>query len=310
MGLTAQEKSDLIVNSNLIMQMLDERNNPPYKTFDYIRQFADGVKAGTLRYEPRITRLQTAKGLPITLIEPPVGSNTCLLECDDVLLAVDSGFACCRDRLLDTLRGCFPDWDSRRKELLLTHADVDHVGCADLFDLVHLSQKCFDNFRLEREGLPGLREENSIHTPYVRISKLLTGYRPPQEAALRVLGGSSEPQTELLTRIGTLTVSPLTFEVYEGQGGHVRGECIFLEREHRIVFTGDIFVNIRGFLPAQARFNRLAPFLMTSVDVAPQLAKQERDAIFRLLDPGSWQIFGAHGGVYEISVPKQEESSC
>lgn len=98
-------------------------------------------------------------------------------------------------------------------------------------------------------------------------------------------------------------MAPLCFEVYEGHGGHVRGETIYIERSHRIAFTGDIFVNIKSFLPAQARFNRLAPFLMTSVDVQPALARQEREAFFRLLDPGHWQVFGAHGSVYETDIP-------
>ena len=78
---------------------------------------------------------------------------------------------------------------------------------------------------------------------------------------------------------------------------------VYLERTHRIAFTGDIFVNIKSFIPAQAKFNRLAPFLMTSVDVEPALAKQEREAFFGLLNPGRWQIFGAHGNVYEVEIP-------
>ena len=309
MGLGSEDKNRLIVNSNLIMQMLDERNHPPYKTFDYIGQFADCVKSGGEHYDPRITSLTTALGLPITLIEPPTGSNLCMLECSNTLLAVDCGFACYREQLLAVIRSRYPDFDQRPKALVLTHGDVDHCGCTDLFDTVYLNQKCFDNFRMEQQGSPNLREQNPIHAPYVRISKLLTGYQPPKADTLQVVGGASAPPTELLTYIGTLDIAPLSFALYEGKGGHVSGEMICIERSHRIAFTGDIFVNIKGFPKEQARFNRLAPFLMTSVDVQPDLARLERNAFWALLDPGPWKIFGAHGGVLETVIPETSRSA-
>lgn len=304
MGLDKAARNELIVNSNLVMQMLDERDRPVHQVFDYIREFADCILAGGGQgYVPRITRFSTCLGLPITLIEPPCGSSVCLMECDGVLLAADTGFACYREELRKTFLALYPDFESRRREVILTHGDVDHCGCTDLFDRVYLNRKVYENFRLEREGKPDFREENAIHAPYARISKLLTGYRPPDHRDFAVFGGTEEEIEGLLEPIGELLVAPLCFEVYEGHGGHVRGETIYIERSHRIAFTGDIFVNIKSFLPAQARFNRLAPFLMTSVDVQPALARREREAFFGLLDPGHWQVFGAHGSVYETDIP-------
>ena len=303
MGLSDEEKNQLIVNSNLIMQMLDERDRQPHRVFDCISQFADCVRAGSGEgFQPRISKLKSCAGLNITLIEPPTGSNLCVLECNDVLLAVDSGFACCREETLAALRTCYPDFDTRRREACITHGDVDHCGCLDLFEKVYLNRKCYDNFQAEWTGKPAFREENRIHAPYSRISKLLTAYQPPAQHSLRLIGGTRETGEELLTRIGTLEVAPLSFEVYEGQGGHVRGEMVYIERTHRLVFTGDLFVNLKDFIPAQAKFTKLAPFLMISVDVDPALAKQEREQIFRMLDPGTWQIFGAHGGVRTIEI--------
>ena len=77
-----------------------------------------------------------------------------------------------------------------------------------------------------------------------------------------------------------------------------------MERRHRIAFTGDIYVNLKDFSREQAVFNRLAPYLMTSVDTDPQLAKREREAVLALLDPGPWQIFGGHGGAFTLVVPE------
>ena len=81
-------------------------------------------------------------------------------------------------------------------------------------------------------------------------------------------------------------------------GDHAPGEIVFLCREHRILFSGDIFVNIKGFTKAQARFNSLAPYLMTSVDTAPAVAGKQREDMFSLLDAGDWTVLCGHGAPY------------
>ena len=81
MGFDNHAKRELLVHSNKVMQMLEERNSPPYKTFDYIGKFADCVRRYRgENFQPRITHSVSPAGLGITLIEPPCGSNLCLLD--------------------------------------------------------------------------------------------------------------------------------------------------------------------------------------------------------------------------------------
>lgn len=296
MDLCDNEKNELIVSSNMIMQMLDERNAPVYKTFDYIRQFADHLAScrGS-GFSPRISRHQGKNGSSVLLIEPPCGSNICVMESGGTLYFVDSGFALYREETLTLLRREIVGFDEKRKELLLTHADVDHAGYLDLFDRVHLSRKCSDNFASERAGKPALREKNPVHAPYVRISKILSDYRPPKGDNFGIFG-KAEAVEGLFESAGTLELGGLTFELYEGAGGHVAGETVFIERSEGIAFTGDILVNVKDFTTEQRSFNRLAPFLMTSVDTDPDLAKAERAELPNLLGEGEWTIIGGHGG--------------
>ena len=303
MGLSDEEKNKLVISSNLIMQMLDERNRPPYKTFDYIGRFADMLnKYRGEGFVPRITRHESTNGTPILLIEPPCGSNVCVMISDNALYFVDSGFALYKNDLCKVLRHEIPRFDNMRKELLLTHADVDHSGCVDMFDRVYVNKKCYDNFIRENNGKAAFREENPIHSPYVQISKILSGYHPAKTDNLTVIGDDSNGLSEALTKTGVLNLGKMTFELYEGQGGHVSGEMIYIERSQRLAFTGDIFVNIKGFTKEQAAFNKLAPYLMTSVDTNPALAKEEREYFRTLLDPGKWRVFGGHGSAAEIII--------
>lgn len=304
MAFSEAEKQQLMVYSNQIMQILDDQNQPPYKTFDYIGRFAD--RLATFRGEnflPRVSSHKTHLGARIVLIEPPCGSNICVLECADGLLVADSGFALYRQEMLQVFETLYPNFQNRKKELFLTHSDVDHCGLTDLFDHVYVSRRCWEDFMHEAKQEPAFREENQLHAPYVKISKLLSGYRPPCVDTLSVIGGVLPGKTVLLERVGTLERQPFCFEVYEGQGGHLPGETVYVDRKQRVVFSGDIFVNLKGYTREQADFNRLAPYLMTSVDTDPILAKQERQALFELLGSGEWQIYGGHGAVAHTTLP-------
>ena len=108
---------------------------------------------------------------------------------------------------------------------------------------------------------------------------------------------------ELLDAAAADTEAPLfTIDVYQGGGGHLRGESVLIDYENRIVFSGDVYVNLKEMTPQQAQYNRYAPILMTSVDTDPKLCAQERRALFSLLGEGEWQIFGGHGAKKTYTV--------
>lgn len=311
--LSHEEKQELILNANLIMQNLDDRDaadGTPLKTFEYIGKFAEILsRSDGDAYLPRMTRLTTAGGLSGLLIEPPCGSNTCVFWNDTAVLAVDSGFYCYREELSAVLGEYVPGFAEKEKILFLTHPDVDHTGGMDLFDTVYLSRTAVEHFANERAAVPACREDNPLHAPYVRICKALTRYRPPENIRMIPIEPEDScpvlvhPEDCLLIPGGRITVLGMTFEVYLGCGGHAPGEVVFINRADRIVFSGDIFVNIKGFTKSQARFNALAPYLMTSVDTDPAAAGRQREDMFSLLEPGDWTVICGHGAPYRYHKP-------
>ena len=64
---------------------------------------------------------------------------------------------------------------------------------------------------------------------------------------------------EPLERIGTFDFHGLSFEMWEGFGGHVAGETIWVERRERIALTGDVFVNLKGFTRSRRRSTAWRP---------------------------------------------------
>lgn len=302
LDLGLEDEETILINSNRIMQNLSRAEEDPFRPFTSIYQIGETTAAyrgEAFAKECRVTRLKTAAGLSCVCIEPPIGSDTWVFECSECLLCVDAGYRCYADELLGVLRGLYPDWDQQKKELVLTHGDIDHVGDCSLFDKVYASGRTIDGFMFESMGIVNWREQNPISLPYMRIGMVISGYRTPLFGDMVCLGEASPlgEQQELFRHIDTLNVDPLSFEVWEGKGGHVRGEIILIERTHMVCLSGDVFVNVHGETKPQARYNSLAPYLMTSVDSIPALAREERAEMFAMLGTGSWQIMGGHGAV-------------
>ena len=295
-GISPSNRNDLLVNTNLAMQILDERGLSPYKTFDSISGFADLLASckGD-NFSPRVSEHKLSEKTKLTLIEPPCGSNTAILRSGDDTLFIDSGYAYYKEEMIKIFREQIPGFDNMKKTILITHADVDHCGLLPMFDEIMASRRSAECLRLEYEGEDGFRERNILHKPYIRICKTLTEYMPPSPDKVRAMWREELPDGEAMWQIGFFTFGDLRFEVYEGRGGHLPGEIILIDYENHIAFTGDVYVNTHGMTDRQRHYNQYAPILMTSVDTDPQLCAQERRALVQRLGKGKWQIFGAHG---------------
>lgn len=302
MKISADAKNELMVNTNLAMQILDESGVSPYRTFDSISRFAEllAVSRGE-NFTPRITTHNISSNTIITLIEPPCGSNTAIIKSNDEYLFIDTGYACYKDEMMSIIKNVVPEFECVEKKAFITHADVDHCGLLTLFDTVYASAKSAECLRLEQTGENGFRERNPLHKPYIRICKVLTSYTGLSVDKLHVVGESRIIE-QPIEQTGFFDFGELHFELYEGKGGHLAGESVLIDFEHHIAFTGDIFVNMKDMTAQQAEYNRYAPILMTSVDTDKELCTAERNALFQRLGVGSWQIFGGHGGkkVYTV----------
>ena len=293
----------LLVNTNLVMQTLDEKGLSPYKTFESISRFSHLLAACRgADFVPRITRHPITPHTEIILIEPACGSNTAIINSRGDVLFVDSGYALYREEMERLFKELLPDYERRKKKIYVTHADVDHCGLLPCFDEIIASENTKACLAAEYAGKDGFREQNPLHKPYISICKALTGYRPTDPGKITALWDSPSKPEEPLTHTGVYDFGELHFDVYEGMGGHLKGETVLIEARQKIVFSGDIFINIHELTKEQAAYNQYAPVLMTSVDTDPALCALERRALLQLLDRGDWQIFGAHGMKKNVQI--------
>lgn len=295
LALSQAQTEEFIVNSNKIMQILDEKNKKPIKTFDYIRKFAKFIQEYKgVNFTPIIDSKKISDNIMLHMIEPPCGSNTFILESNDELLFIDGGFPCYIREMQKLLNELLPQFENKKKSLVLTHADIDHSGLIPLFDTVYISKSCFDNFNLENKGENNFREQVETSAPYCKLSSIIVGYNPPPLEKFKILGEKSDDKP--VSMIGELQFENMHFDVWEGNGGHVKGETILVCKSHKIIFTGDILVNIKGFSEEQYQFNLLAPYLMTTVNMDSKKATVIRNQVVRmsknyLVCPGHGEFF-------------------
>lgn len=302
-GLPEESRDALLVNSNLVMQILDEKGLSPFKTFENISRFAELLsKYRGDAFIPRITDYKITENTQITLIEPPCGSNTIIINSNGEYLFVDCGYALYKEEMTHLFHKLVPSFDEMKKRIFITHADIDHCGLLPMFDEILASSKSKECLLNEYNQGIGFREQNPLHKPYVNICKALTYYQPPKPENITIICDNNEEQIVPLKQTGFFDVGELHFEVYLGKGGHLPGETVLIDYEHHLAFTGDIYVNVHDMTREQAEYNQFAPVLMSGVDTEPSLCTTERNEIFQRLGAGTWNLFGSHGAAKSFDV--------
>ena len=300
LDLTPAQTKEFIYYANLVMQQLDEKGEPHSKTFEYVSRFAHFVaEHGSTAYECRTTCQRLTDRVTVTLLEPPCGSNISVLEDESTkaLLVIDGGFTCYQAQTMRLLRNIFPNFDARKKEMLITHSDSDHTGICGHFGTIWCTRRTADVFAGEHIGLPCPREENPNMLPYYHLSKLITDYVPPTLSNLCLLDTEMADDTAPLSKVGQFRFADMHFDVYQGNGGHVPGETVLLDERHRVGITGDDYINAKDMLPQQKEFNRLAPYLARSVNQDSTKYRAILQTLRHMLDGDGWLLLPGHGAI-------------
>jgi glyoxylase-like metal-dependent hydrolase (beta-lactamase superfamily II) len=128
---------------------------------------------------------------------------------------------------------------------------------------------------------------------------IFSNYEPPDPSRFRIIGKDVPDDHEDMIMIDTVKFCDITLDVYEGSGGHLHGEMVFLSEDPKMMFTGDVYVNVNGLTNGRDEFISLAPYLMTSVNVDSVRAKRMRSAALDLMrkDKRECIVCSGHGAV-------------
>jgi glyoxylase-like metal-dependent hydrolase (beta-lactamase superfamily II)/ACT domain-containing protein len=285
LDLNTEKTMQFITESNRILQTLQAEGEDAGKVFEYIRRFAYFVSSNRGdNFKVNIEKLQVGKGLALYSIQPLCGSNTYVFDAPGELIIIDTGYAIYADEMQKLFDCLWPDFEAWPKKLYITHADVDHCGLLSEIENAEiiLNKKSADSLQRQASGLPDYRENTELRFGYSRISQIISGYMPPDPGRFTILDAGTPEEHDDLMKIGEMPVGGLVFDIYEGSGGHLGGEMVYVCEKRGIIFTGDLLVNISGFSRETAEFNSLAPYLMKSVNIDSGKAKKMRDRVMKI----------------------------
>ena len=293
---------DFVRESKRISKSLLSDEKDPGVIFNSIRLLSDLVsnRKGE-NFKPTITEQRITENIVLHAIEPFCGSNIYIMETEKELLFIDTGFGIYADETMDLIKGMFPNFYNMKKTILLTHADIYHCGLLSTIDDadIYLSQKSAD-ILVDTRNNPDYKGDNVFYLGLSRLSRILSEFVPPQDVRFKILGENVPDKHEGLLLIDKFRFSDIEFEVYEGNGGHLPGELLFLSKCPGIVFTGDIFSKDDKNVYGDTAVNNILTELMAKDDCDSDKARKTLEDVNKMiedLDGDGPLICNGHGPI-------------
>ncbi|WII07394.1 MBL fold metallo-hydrolase [Methanomassiliicoccales archaeon LGM-RCC1] len=282
-----------------VTEMLLQRGQDPSIIFDKVHQLAEFIAFHRdLNFKPRITTHQITEETTLTVIEPPCGSNTYVLRNDDSLLFIDSGMGIFSDEMITELREMFPAFFSMTKTMLVTHADADHCGLLSVIDNAEIAvdKRTADNlFDMARPT----SDSDAYDYCYGRLCRIITDYEAPEKDRIRIIGEAPESHEDFVL-LSKIKFGDIELEVFEGPGIHTKGQTVIICRQPKLLFTGDLYSNVKDVTPERGEYNQIAPYL--SKDSEEDLARltdtrSKLGAIMDTIGRSGMIVCGGHGNI-------------
>lgn len=300
---------ELLGDINHIVQELQGLSKDPKKVFGSILSTGTEIARTDREFSADVQRIVLGPGHELFCFQFPCGGNVYIIATPEERVMIDTGYGIYYPHLLGLLGhyvGCGRDGISR---ILITHGDADHCGAAGFFSAPSLLTRGTEGVIREANrafGSPG--ERSVLEAVYTRLINIFSKYTPPGEYSL--FPGASGGREGVFPILDRIRVGDLTLEVLDGLGGHLHGQVYFLCREAGLLFSADALINLEHLTKERAAYNSLAVYLVTSVNVNPAVAKEERAALSRiaadhpLVNGRPCLVCGGHGPISVFSGKK------
>jgi len=273
----------LLQDVNHIVQELNSLGQNPKEVFECILLTGRTLRDTTGdRFYADVQRISLADDVEVFCFQMPGGGNIFLLRSPDETVMIDTGYGIYHEDAVRMFRHYGLGDPGKIRRIYITHADADHCGAGGLFDAKAYTHTGSLEIIRRANRAYGSRSESSIlEEVYTTVINLFSHFTPP-----------GDPETFPAEKIGTRSIFPviarfaihdLEFEVLESLGGHMHGQVYFFCPGHGIIFTADTLINFGSLDEDRKRYNSLADFLVTSVNVDSDCARRERRALIELI---------------------------
>jgi glyoxylase-like metal-dependent hydrolase (beta-lactamase superfamily II) len=273
----------LLQDVNHIVQELNSLGQDPREVFESILRTGRTLKNTTGdEFYADVQRIGLTDDVEVFCFQMPGGGNIFLLRAPGETVMIDTGYGVYHEDAVRMFRHYDIGDPGKIRRIYITHADADHCGAAGFFDAKAYTHAGSLEIIRRANRAYGSRSESSIlEEVYTTVINLFSQFTPPKNP--EVFAAEKIGMRSIFPVLARFRVHDLEFEVLESLGGHMHGQVYFFCPTHGIIFTADTLINFGSLDEERKRYNSLADFLVTSVNVDSDRARQERKALLELI---------------------------
>lgn len=296
---------DFLKDINHTVQELTKLGENPGEIFDNYIQCGEFLKStkGNGFYAD-VQEIQITPDMTLFCFQMPGGGSIFILDTPDEIVMTDTGYGIYADDAKKMFSYYGLDIEKKLSYIIITHGDADHCGAGGAYDVTaYMHPATLEIIKCGNRAWGSRSEKSVLEKVYTTMIALFSHWNPPKEENIRLFPETSKETFYGFPILAGLSIGGLLFEIFLSMGGHQFGQLIIFCREAGLLFTADSLMNFSSFTEERRRYNSIADFLVTSVNVDSTLAREERKGILEIVkkyeeDTGkNCLICGGHGTV-------------
>jgi glyoxylase-like metal-dependent hydrolase (beta-lactamase superfamily II) len=194
---------------------------------------------------------------------------------------IDTGYGIYHDDVMRMFRYYGLEGAPGFSRIILTHGDTDHCGAAGYFDApIWTHEGTWKIIETNNRAYGACCEDIVYEQVYTVMINLFARMHPPGHVHL--FPASKGEIIENFQVLDRFVESGISGTIIEGHGGHQNGMVYVLCPHEGLLFTSDTILNLKHLTPERSQYNGFAVYLVRSVNVNPDLVKQERKDLLNL----------------------------
>lgn len=234
-----------------------------------------------------VQMIDVTDSITLFCFQLPGGGNIFVLDTPDERVMIDTGYGIYHEDVLRMFAEYGIGGDSFTR-IIVTHGDTDHCGASGFFHApIYTHEGTWKVIETNNRAWGATSQDLVLEQVYTVMINLFARMTPPDR--VEIFPPAGDQVEGVFPVLATFTAGGCTFEILEGQGGHQHGMVYILSRDAGLLFTSDTVLNLKYLSPERSEYNNFAVYLVTTVNVDPDLVKSERKALLSLasaLDEG------------------------
>ncbi|WP_321508253.1 MBL fold metallo-hydrolase [uncultured Methanoregula sp.] len=273
-----------LAGTNHIAQELMDRGCNPHQVFESVLATGQTMRATSgEHFYADVQQFRLTDTLSVFCFQPPCGGSLFIIDTPTERVMIDTCYGIYHPDVMTMLSHYGLGDTSRISRIIVTHADADHCGASGFFSSpVFMHRATREIIRTNNRAYGSRSEESVLEAFYTRMVNLFSKFHVPDN--VRCFLEPSGDVRGIFPVIDTFRAGDLELEVLDGLGGHTCGQVFLYSKDHGLIFAADSVINFASMTKERADYSSLAAFLVTSVNVDSDRAKQERIALMALAE--------------------------